>query len=158
MDFVMRTGFNNVLSDTINPELRQRITNILVYFMEKSVVLGAKYASAAGRDTMTSMDLMYALQYQAHHFQENVSEEENLEQKLDQIQIDIEEEDSEEEDSEEENSEEEVFTRYEGDDSLMNEMNRCHDHWDSWNPTDTIQQMVKSAVDQIYIHNEGLPI
>ena len=136
---VMRTGFGlTEESSTIDHE---RLTNILSYFTEQAITIGVKYAHAAGRDTLTSEDIQYALQYQAKHFLENSQNEEDLETKLNGY--------SEGTESDEEESDEEEFTRAENsNDPVICEMNRCHDEWENWVPSNLIETLIKNAVDQ----------
>jgi hypothetical protein len=143
----MKTGFGEITEDHFDVDLCKRIGSILTYFMTKAIDVGAVYVKAAGRDTLTTTDILYALQYQAQHFTDTINEDtlENFENEMES-----EEEDSEEEESEEEEEEEEEFTRAESTgDPTVSEMNRCHDTWDEWNPQNHIQVLIKRAVDDI---------
>ena len=146
---VMRTGFGlTEESSTIDHE---RLTNILSYFTEQAITIGVKYAHAAGRDTLTSEDIQYALQYQAKHFLENSQNEEDLETKLNGYSegTESDEEEIDEEEIDEEESDEEEFTRAENsNDPVICEMNRCHDEWENWVPSNLIETLIKNAVDQ----------
>ena len=151
----MKSGFGT--SDTgsdINDELQERIRAILMTFMRKAVVMGGKYASSAGRDILTSTDLLYALQYQAHRFLDEVNSDDNIEEEFNNHLLtntdDEEYEEDEENEEDEECEEEPPFTRCElSDDDVINDMNHYHDNWDSWNPTDSIQIILKRAIDEI---------
>ena len=55
---------------------------------------------------------------------------------------------SDEEDLEVVDDHEEEFTRYEGDEELFMNMNRCVDTWDTWEPTSPIEHIIKRAVDR----------
>lgn len=159
----LRTGFG--LTDIGTTVDLERLTNILSYFTEKAITIGVEYAHSAGRDTLTSTDIQYALQYQAKHFLENIQNEEDLEAKLNgyseeteaeaeteseaETDTESEAETETESEAETESEEEEEFTRAEGSsDPVICEMNRCHDEWDAWIPTNTIEMIIKSAVDQ----------
>jgi len=55
-------------------------------------------------------------------------------------------EDEEEEEIEEVDDDEEPWTRYVGDDEMMNKVNECADTWDSWEPESPIEHSLKSAI------------
>ena len=138
---VIRTGFGLASNDAVIDF--DRLKNILSFFMEQAIVIGAKYANAAGRDTLMSEDIRYALQYQAMNFLKNIENEDNLEEKLNKYS---------EADSEADSEAEEEFTRAENsDDPVVCEMNRCHDEWSSWKPTNIIETFIKNAVDQTVV-------
>lgn len=161
----MQTGFSNVSSTgEVNTEFLKRIKGIMLHFMERAVIMGSEYAVAAGRDIVTSTDILYALQYQARTYLEHVANTPDIESVFDKYSEEVEEEssDSEEEssdseeveDSEEESSEveEEEFTRCENPtDPVMADMNRYHDTWDDWKPDNPFQQLLKNAVDHAFI-------
>jgi hypothetical protein len=168
---VMRTGLLN--EPSVDPQLLQKISNILTFFMEKAVVLSAQYAHAAGRNTLTSTDVKYALQYQSQHFNGIIESEDDLESKLDQYQNETETESETDDDTDDESetesetdddtdddtdTDDEEFTRCDdSEDPLIQEMNRCHDQWEQWEPQDPLHKLLKKAVDQIDIDN-GSPI
>jgi hypothetical protein len=148
----MKTGFGEATENDVDQVLYKRIGSILTYFMTKAIDVGAVYVKAAGRDTLTTTDILYALQYQAQHFTDTLNDDTCLEDTLANFEneMESEEEESEEEESEEE-EEEEQFTRAEstGDNPIVSAMNRCHDTWDEWVPQDHIQVLIKRAVDDI---------
>jgi hypothetical protein len=39
------------------------------------------------------------------------------------------------------------FTRYSGDDAVMNKINESYDLWDSWVPMNPSEQILKNAID-----------
>ena len=45
--------------------------------------------------------------------------------------------------------EDEPFTRYQGDDELMNRVNECYDTWDQWEPQTPLEMIVKSSADNV---------
>lgn len=161
----MQTGFSReVRNETVSEEFLKRIKGIMLHFMERAVIMGSEYAVAAGRDIVTSTDIMYALQYQARTYLDHVANTPDIETVFDKYSEEVEEEssDSEEEssdseeveDSEEESSEveEEEFTRCENPtDPVMADMNRYHDTWDDWKPDNPFQQLLKNAVDHAFI-------
>jgi len=151
----MKTGFGDGVENDINDVELKRIASILSYFMRKSIEVGTVYVKEAGRETLTSTDVLYALQYQAQNFTDTINNDISLETTLvdleNEMDSDSEEEESDEEESDEEESdeEEEDFTRAESDNPVISEMNRCHDTWEDWEPQDHIQSMIKRAVDRV---------
>ena len=171
----IKTGFSTVSSSDIglSEETNRRIQAILIMFMGKSVELASSYAVAAGRNTVTAMDVLYALQYFAHELEHLPDIEEECEkyyndyaeiedEDIDDEDIedeDIEDEDIDDEDIEDEDIEDdedieevadddEPFTRCESNDELIMKMNRYHDDWEAWCPTDSVQMGIKNAINK----------
>jgi hypothetical protein len=124
--------------------MEERVTqaafDIIVPVLEKAGLLAAQYSKACGRTTLTAEDLKYAMMYCARY----------------QVGVDVgsilpEESDS-DSDSEYEletvDEGDEPFTRYTGDDDLMNEINECHDTWAEWEPSNKMEEMLKDAVNK----------
>jgi histone H3/H4 len=114
--------------------------DLLVPVMESSMVLASHYAKACGRDTVTGKDVAYGLMYAVR----NVTGR----QVGSLFPEAYDEEDSDEEDLEEVDESEEPFTRYEGDEEIFVNMNRCADTWDSWEPESPIERILKLATDK----------
>lgn len=145
----MKTGFGIVADENdLDETLLKRISSILSYFMTKAIEVGVVYSKEAGRDMVTSTDIIYALEYQAQHFTDAANDE-CLEETLTNIEHEMESDPDSESDSESDSEEEEPFTRAESDDPVVTEMNRCHDTWGEWAPQDDIQAMIKRAVDHV---------
>lgn len=153
----MKTGGRSVA--TTEPTLdetaiKQRVHAILTTFMKRAIEVGGQYAKAAGRDNLSSMDVVYALQYQAHTFIEEMDND-NMEQVFDenlpQSQEENDEDDTDDdEDTEDEDDTDDVFSRCEDPtDPIIIKMNAYHDDWDAWEPSNAIQQMLKNAIDKI---------
>ena len=114
--------------------------------MTRAIEVGVVYAKEAGRDTLTGMDMVYALEYQAQNFSNVVEQDDHLEEQLHTFEEKLIEDDDSEDDSEDE----EEFTRAEDSSHpVVIEMNRCHDTWDGWIPQDDIQSILKRAVDHV---------
>ena len=116
--------------------------------MESSVVMGAHYAKGCGRDCVTAMDVSYSMKYCAMHLvgkqigslfpeiYENPSDSESeWETDSDQEQ-------------EQEEVREEEFTRYEGTDELLNNINKAFDTWKEWEPQSPSEEMLKNAIEK----------
>ena len=104
----IKTGFSTVSSSDIglSEETNRRIQAILIMFMGKSVELASSYAVAAGRNTVTAMDVLYALQYFAHELEHLPDIEEECEKYYNDY-AEIEDEDIDDEDIEDEDIEDE---------------------------------------------------
>jgi len=114
--------------------------DLLLPVMESSKVLASHYAKACGRDTVTGKDVAYGLMYAVR----NVTGR----QVGSLFPEAYDEEDSDEEELEEVDESEEPFTRYEGDEEIFVNMNRCADTWDSWEPESPIERILKLATDK----------
>ena len=121
--------------DLINAALE-----IIQPVMEGSMILAAEYAKECGRDFITGDDVKYALRYAAQNYVGN-----HTGTLFPELQ---DESDSDEDDIEIIDEEENCFTRYEGDNDLMNKVNEAYDTWDNWEPTNLIEQMLQDAVNK----------
>ena len=167
---ICKTGRNNLIEKEDTSELEKKVGSILITLIQKAVDLAARYSASAGRDNLSSTDMIYALQYYAHEFEnEDNLEESFVENEVEYAKIfqsnesdheeegensesDYEENEKEEGDSEsdhEEESKNEEFSRSESTEPLFVKMNEYHDNWDRWNPSETSQQVMKSAIDKV---------
>ena len=138
--FDMKTGFSPLKeqSNTINLE---KIENLLLLFSQKSIVLGAHYATCAGRNNLSGEDIIYSLQYFAHEFM-----------KIDSLENDLENFDSDSDSDSEFDSDfdsDDLFTRADDSDEFCKKINYYHDTWNEWNPTDEIECVLKRNIDKI---------
>ena len=151
----MQTGFGLTEGD-IDKGLMTKIEAMLVTLLEDCVHVAAVYVNECGRNTITSTDMLYAVQYQAREFfkQENLIEniDKNVKMLNEAEETDSEKEtDSEEEmDSEEEtDSEEEDFTRCQNETNpIVKLMNEYHDSWNEWMPEHTYEKLLKKVIDE----------
>jgi hypothetical protein len=158
----MKTGFSNLIEkETCPPELAIKIESILMDMMEKAVLLGVSYSQASGRNNLSSTDILYALQYQAHEY----CSEDNI---LNQFETDVEEAEEEEEDYESDDGYEtddddfmeteddegdlELFSRSKNIDEVTTKMNEYHDDWSTWEPVSIIQRILKTSIDDKFSH------
>jgi len=116
--------------------------NLLNPVIESAMIIAGNYAKSCGRDVVTSMDTQYAMKYCAM----------NLVGKhtgtlFPELQ-DSSESDSEEEDFVDEEDHE--FTRYTGSDPLLCDVNKAVDSWDSWEPSNITESMLKDAINKSY--------
>ena len=104
--------------------------------LEGAVVLAAEYSKKSGRDFVTARDFDYSLKYAARnlvgkHVGTLFPELENTEDP-DDIEVVEETEDS--------------FTRYEGSDPLLQEVNLCYDTWEHWEPGCPLEKMLRDSI------------
>lgn len=136
----LRTGNSNVNADD---NFLEHVHKLLMIFSEKSIVLGSHYAKCAGRENLSGMDTIYALQYLAHEFphmdMNNVCPSQFTDSDEDTCSEDENELCSEDDDT---------FTRAPNSDSICAKMNEYHDTWDDWHPTDNIELLLKENIDK----------
>ena len=117
--------------------------------MEGAIITAAHYAKACGRNTVTSQDMKYGMRYCAQtvagkhsgtmfpELQDSDDEDDDEDGDGDRVEV-----------VEEVDDDDEPFTRYSGDDELMNSVNKCYDEWDQWEPFSPLEKMLKSSVDK----------
>lgn len=108
--------------------------------MESAIVLASHYCKKCDRDCVTSMDLNYAMKFCAR----NVLGK-HMGTLYPEIYQDEEDEDDEEYDVVD-TEDETPFSRYSGDDELMNKVNECWDTWDQWEPQGPMEEFIKRAI------------
>lgn len=134
----MRTGFDNVNQ---NDEYLEAMVNIILPILEQSVIIAAEYSRACGRDIILSKDIEYASKYCVMHKVGQVNGslfpeiyEEESEEEVKDIEIVPE-------------NELPIFSRYDGDQDIFIQINNAFDNWDSWEPTNPAEQILKNAID-----------
>lgn len=122
-------------------------TDIIQPVMESAMILAGQYCKECGRGTLTGEDLKYCMKYAARNFvgkqigtlfPEDLddSESESGSESGDSLEV--------------VDEEEEPFTRYTGDNSLMNDINQANDTWDMWIPTSPMESMLKDSINTSY--------
>ena len=146
----MKTGFGIVESKDTTADM----IDLLDRFMKSSIKIAIEYSKRAHRDNLSSLDTIYALQYNARMFSSlythPLSDEDGSEE--DGSEEDGSEEDGSEEDCNEEDCCEE-FTRADDGTEFVNLVNSCHDTWDSWVPESDVEIILKRAVNQAMSSN-----
>ena len=139
----MKTGFGEY-DDDYEAHAMQLLGN----FAEKAKSDAYYYAQAANRTKMSSMDMVIALQYQAHQFPytpiHNNASHDTSEDTNNTI--------SEDTSSEDTNSEDEFDDEFTRADSQHSEkirlMNYYHDNWESYKPTEYIDTIIYNAINK----------
>lgn len=131
--------------DNIEDQIMKTATDIIQPVMESAMILAGQYCKACGRGTITGDDVKYCMKYAARNFvgkhigtlfPEDQELESETESDSDSIEV--------------VDEEEEPFTRYTGDDSLMNDINQASDTWDSWIPSSPMESMLKDSINTSY--------
>ena len=120
-------------------DIIQSAIEIITPVMESAMILGAHYAKACGRDTVTALDIKYAMRYCARHLVGK-----HLGTLFPELQDGS---DSSESDIEEVDEADAPFTRYQGTDEQLLAVNAAHDTWNEWEPFSPVEKMLKSAID-----------
>ena len=137
----MQTGFGDG-GDRMVEQYIETMTNILLPVMEKATLLSAEYAKACGRDTIVPEDMEYAMKYCAMYkvgetigsTMPEIYEEELTEEEMQEGEEDVDPEDCPE------------FIRYSGTDPILLQVNEAVDRWDTWQPQNPTEQMLKNAI------------
>lgn len=113
--------------------------DIFLPVMESAMIIAGHYAKATGRDVVLAEDVRLGLMFAAR----NVTGKQ-IGSLFPEVY------DSEDEDEEEEESgsaDESLWTRYEGDDPVLVQVNECADTWDAWEPETPAERALKNSVD-----------
>ena len=134
----MQTGFGDG-GDRMVEQYIETMTNILLPVMEKSTLLAAEYSKACGRDVIVSEDMEYAMKYCAMY---------KVGESIGSTMPEIYEEELTEEEGEEDVDPEDCpeFVRYSGTDPTFLQVNEAFDRWDTWQPQNPTEQMLKNAI------------
>jgi hypothetical protein len=134
----MQSGFGDG-GDRMVEQYIETMTNILLPVMEKSTLLAAEYSKACGRDAIVSEDMEYAMKYCAMY---------KVGESIGSTMPEIYEEELTEEEGEEDVDPEDCpeFVRYSGTDPTFLQVNEAFDRWDTWQPQNPTEQMLKNAI------------
>jgi histone H3/H4 len=132
-----------IISYNMEDEIIKAAMEILQPVLESAMILAGHYTKACGRSTMTSLDVKYSMRYAARnlvgkHVGSLFPEDDEDEESEDEEEIETVDEDD------------EPFTRYSGEESLMNDINYAHDTWETWIPTSPVERMLKDSIDNTY--------
>ena len=118
-------------------------TDLIQPVFESALVLAGYYVKACGRTTITSQDVQYSLKYCSRNMVGKhigtlfPDDEDDSGSDSDDSVVEVDED-------------EEPFTRYSGEDKIMNDINQAVDTWDTWIPESPIERMLKDSVDKAY--------
>jgi hypothetical protein len=107
------------------------------------VVIAAHYAKGAGRDVVLSEDMHMGMMFAARNV---------MGKHIGTLFPEIYDTDSDESETDEDEDEDEVeepeWTRYEGSDPQLIQVNECADTWDAWEPESPAERALKAAVEK----------
>jgi histone H3/H4 len=119
-------------------------TELLQPVIESGIILAGNYMKGCGRNTLTANDVQYAMRYSVRNF---VGKHTGTLFPEDEDDSDS---DSNSDSIECVDEEDEPFTRYTGDDQLLNDINQANDTWETWIPESPIERMLKDSIDKTY--------
>jgi len=127
-------------------QIQESAINIIQPVFEKSMILAAEYAKACGRTIVLAEDMEYAMKYCAMN---------EVGKKMGSHFPDIDEEEY--SDEEFEDDEDVPFTRYSGREYKFVKMNMAYDNWNTWEPKNPSERMLKNAIDSNeHIRSRGM--
>ena len=135
----MRTGFGED-SGALQQSYIKSMIDITLPVMEQSLILGAEYSKACGRNVVLSEDMEYAMKYCAMNL---------VGQAIGSIAPEVYDSDSDSDSDDFEEVDQEdcpQFERYSGDDPKYILINEAYDRWDDWIPQNPTEQMLKNAI------------
>ena len=138
---MMKTGFG-ASSGAFEASQMEAFYNILNPVLEKSILIASHYAKQCGRDVLLNEDWVVAMKYCAmrevgKHLGSVLPDDEN------------DDDDGEEEELELVEDTDIEWTPYEGDDDPQCvAVNQAVDAWATWEPTNPIETLLKSAVEK----------
>ena len=115
--------------------------DLMMPVMEGAVIVAAEYCKAAGRTVLLAKDMELGMKYGARKILGNYSG--TLFPEIEDLY-----DEKEEEDEEDEEDDDEEWTRYEGDDPKMKEVNDAYDSWNDWVPITPVECALKSAIEK----------
>ena len=114
-------------------------TEIIQPVLESAMLVAGHYSKACNRGTITGEDVRYGMMYAARNC---VGKHIGT--------LFPEDSDSDCSSIEEVDEEDEPFTRYSGDDKMMNDVNEAFDTWTSWVPQSPMETLLKDSIDNTY--------
>jgi len=114
--------------------------DLLTPVLESSMILAAHYVKACNRSTVTSWDIKYSMRFCARNLVGK-----HIGTLFPELQDGA--EDDSGSDIEEVDEDDEPFTRYQGTEQQLLDVNECYDTWDQWVPTNTVEKWLKNAID-----------
>lgn len=173
----MKTGLNLVVDPAKDAdEFVEQSTSLFLVLLEEAMGSAATYARATNRDVVTSEDVLYGMQYQAHQFANvpNVHERSRAAmEEWKKMNVDDEGSGSDDEgsgngsDDDEGNGSDDEGSGSGSDDGFVVAeedcapferapdshgevialMNYYHDTWDSWEPETDVERLLKTTID-----------
>lgn len=124
--------------------------DIFLPVMESAMVIAGHYAKGCGRDVVLAKDMHMGMMFAARNvtgkhvgslFPEVYEESEGSEGSDGSSSADA-------DGSSSADADESLWTRYEGSDPQLVQVNECADTWDAWEPDSPAERALKSAVEK----------
>ena len=112
---------------------------VMTPVLESSMILAAEYTKGCGRTVVTARDMNYGMKYAARNL---VGKQ--IGTLFPELYNDSDSED--EEPIEEVDEGEEPFTRYSGDNQLLNDINQAVDTWTEWEPVGLAELLLRDSI------------
>ena len=149
----LKTGFNMIESNTMDEqenEMLLTVVSTMSILMEKAIESAELYTKHANREIILGNDIIIALQFQAHVFFNLPGVKEDCLALKEEMRNELEEESEDESDyeSDDESDADECWTKSECECGRCKAMNKFHEEWDLWQPTDEFQCSIKRAIDK----------
>ena len=148
----MKSGFNNLTSETLDNDMINNLYSLVYTFMEKAMHSADTYVKHSGREVITKEDIQLCLKYETFTFLQrpNIMDEVS---KWKEILSEELEEDTEEDSEEIINNDIIVnddnyvpFKKSECSCNLCKEINQIENKWNDWVPHNQIEIILKNAV------------
>lgn len=125
---------------TIAENVQNTVFDIMLPVIEKSVILAAEYAKACGRDIILPEDMEYSMKYCVMN---------EVGKDVGSMFPEIYDDESEEEGENDvfEDDTDVSFTRYSGREYKFVKVNMAYDNWNTWQPRNPSEQLLKNAID-----------
>ena len=155
---MMKTG-QNLFDDSELFNLDKPTHAVLLAMLTKVIETACQYTEASGRNAVTLHDIVYAFRFQSHVFFYSSTLSEDVDSCMQLLQDEDDDATSgsegecdDDKDSVEDSVSDDAFQRCTSDPFCVR-VNMCYDGWDTWHPSDPIQQAIKNAVDSIDLSN-----
>lgn len=144
----MKSGFNNI-NEPLSSEMIENVHALVYAFMEKAMLAADVYVRHSGRNTITKKDIELGLKSETFKFLQRENVMENINKWREILQED--------EDTEDEAELEEIINKNEYVEFTKSNcsckncefFNGIEDKWDSWEPHNQIECILKGSVQRL---------
>ena len=156
MDFsFMKSGNSNFDDENVNKDLIKCAHSLIELFVVKALKIGTRYCLLANRNTLTKIDIEYALKYQAIEFmkitdikKEMMNIQEEIESLFDEDDTSEVDDDCLEPDNEFERADPAMVEKH-LDAVFIKKMHHYFEYWPNWKPKNYFEEKIKQAIDII---------
>lgn len=153
----MKSGQSTIVEkQTLSDKELENIENMLSLFTSNAFLNAAKYVECCERNGITNEDILYGLRYEIFEFLERSDIRENLAEIEEELKMEHSSEDELDMEEyivpdEELNSFERIKKDKINEDNkkFVNKIHKYYDTWNSWEPKNPIEHILKNAIDKI---------